>query len=334
MAPETLLALVLLAALVIYGLTGGADFGGGVWDLLAAGPRANRQRKALADAIAPIWEANHVWLILLIVVVFTAFPSAFAIIMTALNIPLMLVLVGIVLRGSAFVFRKYAARTESSHRGWSAVFGASSLATPFLLGLCLGALGSGDIRVEDGVLVTGFFAGWTRPFAIGCGLFAQALFAFLAAAYMTAETEADVALSDDFRTRALLSGLALAPIALVVFLLARHDAPVIFSGLTRWWAPLLLLATSICAIGALVLLFVRRYRIARVAAAGQVALVLTGWGLAQYPHLVVPDITFANSATDPATMRLLLITLGAGVIVLAPSLYYLFRVFKRSGATR
>jgi cytochrome d ubiquinol oxidase subunit II len=330
MPPEVFLAGVLLVALVVYALTGGADFGGGVWDLFATGLRASRQRDALADAIAPIWEANHVWLILVIVLVFTAFPVAFAVIMTALNVPLMLLLVGIVLRGSAFVFRTYAARTEAHHRRWGAVFGASSMLTPFLLGVCLGALGSGDIRAPDGRLASGFFAGWTQPFAIGCGVFAQALFAFLAATYMTVETVHERELSDDFRARALVSGVALAPIALAVFLLAREGAPGIFAGLTRWWAPFLLVATSICAVAALVALYYRDYRTARIAAAMQVALILCGWGLAQYPHLVVPDITFAGAAAPERTLRLIMIALVAGAIVLVPSFAYLFRVFKRT----
>jgi cytochrome bd ubiquinol oxidase subunit II len=325
---ETVIAVVLLAAIVIYALSGGADFGSGVWDLLATGPRARAQRDALADAIAPIWEANHVWMILVVVVVFSAFPRAFAAIMTALNIPLTMVLIGIVLRGSAFVFRKYAARTVAAHRGWGLVFGASSMLTPFLLGVCLGALGSGEIRVGEGGLTSGFFAGWTRPFAIGCGLYAQGLFAFLAATYMTHETAAGPELSDDFRRRALFSGIALAPAALIVFLLARSGAPVLFSATTRPWAPILLGATSICAVGALVALWKRRPGVARLAAAGQVALILTGWGLAQYPYLVVPDMTFSNSASPAQTLRLLTIALAAGVVILVPSFLWLFRVFK------
>ncbi len=328
MAVETLLALALLAALVIYALTGGADFGSGMWDLLAFGPRAARQRAALADAIAPIWEANHVWLILLVVLLFTAFPPAFAAIMIALHVPLMLILVGVVLRGSAFVFRKYAASRDVVYRRWSTVFGASSLFTPFLLGACLGALGSGEIRVQNNAVSTGLVAGWLQPFAIGCGLFAQGLFSFLAATYMTVETRGDAVLQQDFRLRALLSGLALAPLAAAVFLLARSGAPEIYSGLTRWWAPLLLAVTSACALVALWSLLRLRFRIARIAAAAQVACILLGWGLAQYPYLVVPDVTVAGSAGAPATLRMVSWALAAGGALLLPSFLWLFRVFK------
>lgn len=331
MTTTFLLALIILASIVLYGLSGGADFGGGVWDLLAHGRRAARQRDVIDHSIAPIWEANHVWLIVVVVILFSAFPPAFAAIMTALHIPLSLALIGIVLRASAFVFRKYDVHTDIAERRWGRVFGIASLLTPFFLGMSLGALASGEIRVSDGPLTTGFFAGWTRPFAIGVGLFAQGLFAFLAAAYLTVDAEADPAVQEDFRARALVSGLLLAPAAALVFFLARSGAPQIFEGLTERWAPLLLAATSAAAITALFALWRRRFRLARAAAIAQVTLILLGWALAQYPWIVVPDLTFQNSATDPATLRLLTIAFGAGAVILFPSFYYLFRVFKRPG---
>jgi len=221
-AVELTLGGAILAALVLYALSGGADYGGGMWDLLASGPRARRQREAIEHAIGPIWEANHIWLILVIVVLFTGFPPAFAVIMTALHLPMTAILVGIVLRGSAFVFRRYDARDDAVHRRWSTLFGAASFFTPFVLGLSLGALASGEIRVVDGRLASGFFAGWTRPFAVACGLFAQGLFAFLAAAYLTVDTESEPDLQEDFRKRALASGLFLAPVAALTFILARE----------------------------------------------------------------------------------------------------------------
>jgi cytochrome d ubiquinol oxidase subunit II len=328
MALELVLGLAVLAALVLYALSGGADFGGGMWDLLASGPRARAQRDAIEREIGPIWEANHVWLILVVVVVFTAFPAAFAAIMTALHIPMTALLLGIVLRGSAFAFRKYDVRHDPAHRRWSAVFGAASFFTPFVLGLCLGALASGRIRVAEGRVVSGFFAGWTSPFAVACGLFAQGLFAFLAATYLTVDTAHDRSLQDDFRTRALASGLSLAPIAALTFALAGRGAPTIFAGLTSRWAPMLLAVTSVCAIGALAALAFRRFRWARAAAVGQVACILIGWGAAQYPYIVVPDLTLGNTATAPSTLRLLTWALGAGAVVLCPSFGYLFFVFK------
>ena len=330
---ETVIALVTLASLILYALMGGADFGGGLWDLLARGPRASRQRKIIADAIAPIWEANHVWLILVIVLLFTAFPVAFAAMMTALHIPLTAMLVGIVLRGSAFVFRKYDAKDDHVQRRWSTVFGLSSVVTPVLQGMCLGALAGGAIRVEGAQVASGFFAGWTSGFALACGAFALALFAFLAAVYLTIDAAGDREVQEDFRRRALLAGLALAPIAAVVFFAARNGgATQMYEGLTRWWAPLLLLATSGCAVLALVALARRHFRVARIAAIGQVTLILVGWSTAQFPNLIVPDVDIFDGAAPEVTLRLLAIALGMGALVLLPSLYYLFYVFKSRSA--
>lgn len=332
MSPEHVLGAVILAALILYALTGGADYGGGMWDLLAFGPRARRQREAVADAIGPIWEANHVWLILVLVLVFSAFPPAFAAIMTALFVPMTLVLVGVVLRGATFVFRKYDRAQDEVHRRWSAVFGVASFLTPLLLGTCLGALASGTIRVEAGRVATGVLAGWTEPFAISCGLFAQGLFAFLAATYLTVDAAGEPELQEDFRRRALFSAVTLAPAAALVFALASQGAPYVFGRLTDWWAAWLLAVTSVCAVGAIAALWLRRFRLARIAAAGQVACVLGGWGIAQYPYLVVPDVTFAGSATEPATLRLLVWVLAVGSLLLVPSFAYLFFVFKRHAA--
>jgi cytochrome d ubiquinol oxidase subunit II len=329
MTVEHMLGAVMLAALLLYALSGGADYGGGMWDLLASGPRARRQREAIEHALGPIWEANHVWLILVIVVVFTAFPPAFAAMMTALHIPMTAILIGIVLRGSAFVFRRYDARDDAVHRRWSLVFGAASFFTPFVLGLCLGALASGEIRVVDGRVSSGFWAGWTSAFAMACGLFAQGLFAFLAATYLTVDTEGEPELQADFRKRALVSGGSLAPAAALTFILARDGAPQIFEGLTSWWAPLLLTVTSVCALGALAALWSRRLRWARAAAVGQVTCILAGWGFAQYPYLVIPDLTLTTAATVRPTPQLLAWALAAGALLLLPSFAYLFYVFKR-----
>lgn len=332
MAPEQALALIILGALVLYALSGGADFGGGIWDLLASGPRARRQREAIEDAIAPIWEANHVWLIVTIVVLFTAFPPAFSALMIALHVPLTVVLLGIVARGSAFAFRKYDVPDDPVHRRWSTIFGVASLLTPFFLGLSLGGVASGEIRVEDGRVTSGFFAGWTGAFAIGCGAFAQVLFAFLAAVYLTVDTERAPAVQEDFRRRALAGGLGVLPVAVAVFFLARADAPLVFRGLTSWWAPPLLATTGLAAASALVALWRRRFRWARAAAVAEVTLVLVGWGAAQYPYVVVPDLTFEATKTAPATLRMLVWVLGLGAVLLFPSFAYLFSVFKREGA--
>ena len=214
-----------LVSLILYALMGGADYGGGLWDLLATGPRASRQREAIAKALAPIWEANHVWLILVVVLLFAGFPTAFAAMMTALNIPVTAMLIGIVLRGSAFIFRTYDVRSDATQRRWGLVFGLASFITPFSQGAILGAMATGRIHLADGHVTTGFFAGWLTPFAIGCGLFALGLFAFLAATYLALAMKNKIDLQNDFRRRALWSGLALGPMAGVVFFTARRGAP-------------------------------------------------------------------------------------------------------------
>jgi cytochrome d ubiquinol oxidase subunit II len=159
--------LVMGAGVIAYALTAGADFGGGIWHLFARGPRAARERAAIEHAIAPIWEANHVWLIFVVVMMFTAFPSAYAVVTTALHIPVTLALIGIVVRGSAFVFHAYDVRPREGRGLYSFAFGLSSLVTPLFLGDVLGALSTGEIRWDGRHVTTGFFAGWTTPFAIG-----------------------------------------------------------------------------------------------------------------------------------------------------------------------
>src|SRR5690349_17011908 len=202
LTPAALVAGAIAASLNIYAVTAGADFGGGVWDLLASGDRKDRQRSLIAEAIAPIWEANHVWLILVVVLLFTAFPPAFAQLMTVLHIPLSLLLLGIVLRGSAFTFRSYDSRRDSVQRRWGRIFAITSTVTPLLLGTILGAIATGDVGEQSPTSGTSFasayVAPWLSPFPIAVGALALVLFAFLAAVYLTVEAEDD-ALRDDFR---------------------------------------------------------------------------------------------------------------------------------------
>ena len=330
---EVIIAGVMVASLVLYALLGGADYGGGVWDLFAFGPRARRQRELIAEAISPVWEANHVWLILVIVVLFTAFPPAFATIATALHIPLTLMLIGIVLRGTAFTFRTYDVQRDNVQRRWSLVFSIASIITPILLGTILGAIASGAISVWDGTIIGGFLRPWLAPFPLAVGFFALALFAFLAAVYLTVEAS-EGELQEDFRWRALLSGVIVGVFALTVFILAKEGAPTVRAGISRtWWALGLHILTAIFATSAFVALWTRRYRVARFCAAAQVTMILLGWAFAQFPNLVEPDITISSAAAPRLTLELLLAALMLGAIVLFPSYYYLFRIFKltRSG---
>lgn len=332
MSLETIIAGVIIASLVLYALLGGADYGGGVWDLFAFGRRARDQRALIADAISPVWEANHVWLILVIVILFTAFPPAFAAIATALHIPITLLLIGIVLRGTAFTFRTYDVQRDNVQRRWSLIFSIASIITPILLGTILGAIASGTIRVENGSVTSGFFNSWLAPFPFAVGFFALALFAFLAAVYLTLETR-DRELQEAFRRRALVSGAIVGLLALAVFVLARTGAPTVRAGISRsWWALILHICTGLFATSAFYFLWTRHYGLARLCAAAQVTLILLGWAFAQYPHIVEPDLTIASAAGPAATLELLLAALVAGVVLLFPSYYYLFRIFKSRAA--
>ena len=328
-AAENVLGGVILVALTLYVLGGGADFGAGVWDLLAAGGDAARQRYVIARAMGPVWEANHVWLILVIVLLFVCFPIAFAAIGTALHVPLATMLVGIVLRGSAFVFRAYDNPADEVERRWGRVFAIASVVTPLTFGMSVGAVASGRILVEpeSGRVLTDFVTSWWAPFPVALGFFTLALFAFLAAVFLTLETT-DRALQHAFRNRALAAGAAVGALAFLCLALARTGAPVVFDGLAaRGMSLPFQIVTGAVAVGALAALWRRRYRLGRALAIAQVTLIVWGWGLSQYPYLVVPDVTI-DLAAPPAVLRLVLAALAAGAVLLLPALAYLFAVFK------
>jgi len=323
------LAGVIVVALTAYVLLAGADFGGGVWDLFAGGPRRERQRELVAHAIGPVWEANHVWLILVLVLLFTCFPAAFSRLMVTLHIPLTLVLVGVVLRGSAFAFRSYGDEDSVAQRYWGRIFASASLVTPVLLGVALGAVAAGQVEPPSGAgFVADFVAPWASPFTASVGLFTLALFAFIAAVYLTVEA-LDQELREDFRRRALAAGVAVFVTAMVTLALAWRESPLIWRGLMNSSRALPVhLFTGTSAILAFWGLWSRRFRVARVAAAAQVIGILWGWALTQYPFIVPPELSISDAAAPAITLELTAGALCLGAVVLLPSLAYLFRVFK------
>jgi cytochrome d ubiquinol oxidase subunit II len=328
MPTEAVLGFAVAGTFVLYALFGGADFGGGVWDLLASGPRKAEQRALIARALGPVWEVNHIWLIVGVVLLFAGFPRAFAVLSVALHVPLTLLLLGIVFRGAAFTFRAYDTRGDAVQRQWGLVFSVASVIAPLLLGMCVGAVVSGTIRVQGRVVVSGFFASWLTPFAVAVGVLALCLFAFLAAVYLTHEAPSPQ-LREDFRRRALGAGGAVFAAALAVLLLARQGAPRVWEGLLH--APQALVlhgATAVAAVAAFALLWVRRFAWARLAAAVQVGLIVLGWAASQHPYLVVPDVTLRGAAASPGAQRLLLGALVVGVLAVVPSLVLFFRVFR------
>lgn len=336
MSGEVIVYAILGVGLIAYALTGGADFGGGLWDLVATGPRKAEQRRAIEEAIAPIWEANHVWLIFLIVLMFSAFPRAFAALTIALHVPLVLALFGISLRGASFVFRSYGLPSREYKRRWGRVFGASSAVTPILLGMSLAAVASGEVRVS---LARGFVevtspvtAGWLTPFAVLTGFFSLALFALLAAVYLTVRTSGEV--QEDFRRRALVLEAVAFVLAMLTLWRALVDAPVLFFGALAPFGPAPLFAVQgVTAAAALLttwLLYKRRFSIARVTVAVQVALVVVGFGLAMRGRLIVPDLAIELAGAQNTVLPWVLAAIALGALLLAPSLWYLLRVFRAS----
>jgi cytochrome d ubiquinol oxidase subunit II len=322
---EDLVAAAGLFGVVLYGVLGGADFGGGVWDLFAGGPRRDEQRAAIAHAMGPVWEANHVWLIFVIVVLFTAFPPAFAALSVGLFGLFHFVLLGITLRGAAFVFRGHQVGDGGAGH-WGTVFGVASVITPMLLGMAVGAVSAGSLRVRDGQVQIVGATPWLAPVSLVIGALAVALCAYLAAVYLTLETKGE--LQEDFRRRALLAGTAVVGLAVLALPLLSLETPHLWRGLLGVRAaPVLVTGVAAALLSGWALLR-RRLRLARLATVGQASLLLLGWGMAQYPYLIYPDVTLQDVAAPHATLRFVLYALPVGLALLVPSLWLLFRVFK------
>ena len=313
MTAELLVAAVALVTVALYAIFGGADFGGGVWDVLASGPRRSDQRDVIGHAIGPVWETNHVWLIFLIVLLFTCFPPAFAAISTGLFAPLTFVLVGIILRGAAYAFRTQAYAATLLSQFWGHVFGIASVVAPFFFGTAVGGL------------TVGRYA-WTSPFALVVGALAVALCAQLAAVFLTVETTG--ALRNDFRARAMAATVVLAAIGAIGLGVAYATAPHTFASLMQ--------ARSLPGIGTAMLLgflvlgalWTRQYAIARFAVAAQSVAILAGWYAAQAPSIIPGELTFSQAVAPPETLRAFLWLVAIGSLFLVPSLALLFRVFK------
>ncbi|HCH63760.1 MAG: cytochrome BD ubiquinol oxidase subunit II [Deltaproteobacteria bacterium] len=336
--PSSLMAGVMLVALVVYTLTGGADFGGGVWDLLASGPRKLEQRRRIAQAIAPIWEANHVWLIVVVVVMFVCFPPAFAAVSTVMHIPLTLMLFGIVLRGTAFVFRAYDPQNEDEATGpWRLVFAVASTITPIMLGMVLGGITSGTFRFEPGSMrvSTDFVSEWAAAFPVMVGVYGLALCALLAAVYLIHDTADAPDLQEDFRIRALAAAVFTGPLAFGTLAVARLGAPHIYDALVSSSLALPLhVGTGIVALGAIGAIWTRRYGVARVLVIAQTMGIFAGLGAAQFPYLVAPQLTFSDAAAPDHVLWAVLGILCAGGLLLVPAFVWLYSVFKGQSSPR
>jgi cytochrome d ubiquinol oxidase subunit II len=320
----TLVAMAMFLGVIVYALFAGADFGSGFYDLTAGDARSGAKVRTLVDhSIGPVWEANHVWLIYILVIWWTGFPETFAAATTTLFIPLSLALAGIVLRGASFAFRKYS-ETVSQARLFGAIFAASSLISPFFLGTVAGAIASGRVPAEGYGDRVG---SWLNPTSLVGGCLAVATCVFLAGVFLTADADraGDTDLADGLRRRTLAVGVVTGLVVFAGLYPVAHDAPTLAAGLRSHAAPLLVVAL-LGGLAAVWLVFRRRYAIARVPAAVAVASVVTGWGVGQYPWLLVDEVTIDDAAGANATLvGLLVVVVLAGVIVL-PALAYLLRL--------
>jgi cytochrome bd ubiquinol oxidase subunit II len=312
-------AILILAGMAAYTVLAGADFGAGLWTLLATGPSAQEMRDHARHAMGPVWEANHVWLIFVLVVCWTAYPVAFGSITSTLAAPLLIAAIGIIFRGAA-----YALRGQGASRAAENLFAVSSVLTPFALGTAVGAIALGRVPVGNaaGNLVTS----WLNPGSVLIGLLAVAFSGYLAAVYLAADAlrYSEQPVADAFRHRALGAGLVSGALALAGLLVMRRSG----LDLTRAPALGLVIVSGVAGLATLRLCWRSRFGPARLTAALAVAAVVAGWAAAQAPRLL-PGMTVTQAAAGRSTLIALIIGVGCGAVVLVPSLALLFTLFLR-----
>jgi cytochrome bd ubiquinol oxidase subunit II len=315
-----------VVGIVAYAVLGGADFGAGFWDLTAGGAqRGGRVRGMVQRSMSPVWEANHVWLIYVLVIVWTAFPVAFGSLTSTLSIPLFLAAVGIIFRGTAFALRGQAATIREA-RIIGATFALSSVIVPFFLGAAIGGIASG--RVPVGNQAGDTISSWLNPTSGLIGALAVLTGAYLAAVFLAGDSvRAGVPdLARAFRARALGAGVVTGVVAVAGLLVLRSDARALFDGLTSGAGLAMVLVSGAAGLVTLGLVWTERYGPARVSAAAAVAAIAVGWVLAQDPYLLPPDLTLDQAAASDSALIALVIAMGGGALVLLPSLWYLYRL--------
>lgn len=322
------------ASLLLYVLLGGSDFGAGIIELLPAGRLREAQKAVINRAMGPVWEANHMWLILLVVILFMGFPSIFTTLMIALHIPMLALLVGIVVRGSAFVFRHYDAVQEPrTQRIYTWLFGLSSLWSACWLGIIAASLNRGIIDPASRDVWAAWFAPWWGVYPLAVGAFVACIYAFLASIYLVGETEEPELKRRFVRLAAWGNGLVVLAGGLVfaASLGERDNLPAAFLR-----DPLKLAIVALATLLFVVLWFFvakRRTLLTRIVASGQVALILIGWYVLYAPNALITaqgPLSFYDEAAPSATLRQLVLALLIGSVFIFPSLFYLFRVFKRT----
>lgn len=325
MLPEIPMVFILLG-LVAYTVLAGADFGAGFWTLAAGGGQASRTatRDHARHAMGPVWEANHVWLIFVLVICWTAYPVAFGSIASTLAVPLFVAAVGIILRGAAYVLRPQL----RDARAVESLFALSSILTPFALGTVVGAIASG--RVPVGNAKGDPFTSWLNPTSLMIGTLAIATSAYLAAVYLAADAErlGERELERDFRSRAMWAGVVTGALALAGLLVVRVDAPSLWAGFVSGAGLVMVIVSGAAGLATLVLVRRRRYGSARLSAALAVAAIVAGWGVAQRPAFL-PGLTIEQAAAGRSTLMAVVVSVAIGAVVLIPSLVLLFGLFLR-----
>ncbi len=316
-------AIVLCIAVTAYAVFGGADFGAGFWDLFAGDAERGKAPRAQIDhSIGPVWEANHVWLIFSLVVLWTAFSEAFASIMLTLFVPISIAALGIVLRGAGFAFRK-AVTDSRERRRFGAVFAVSSVLVPYCFGAVAGGIASG--RVPAGGKAGDPWDSWVNPTSILVGLLAVAVCAFLAATFLIWDSRrtGTPQLQEYFRQRAFAASAAAGALAVIGIFVLRADARYVFDGLMSRALPFIIVSL-LCGSVSLLLLSLRSPRGARLTAIGAVASVVAGWGVAQWPYLLPESLKVSQAAAPDATLGALLLVFGVALVVVVPSIALLY----------
>ncbi len=327
MSRADLAAAILWTGATLYALFGGADFGAGLWDLIAGdAERGERPRALIQSSLTPVWEANHVWLIFILVVLWTAFPEAFGAIMSTLYVPIALAAVGIVLRGAGFAFRKSVRRLEY-RRAMGAAFAISSVLTPFFMGTVVGAIAAGNVPADGR---GDAFSSWLAPLPLLTGALFVASGAYLAAIYLLADAHRidDEEMESYFSARALGAGLVSGAVALFGLIALHSEAHYVYDRLIGEGLPLVIVSI-LCGFGVLALLLGRGRRGLRPLAAGAVVAVIWGWGVAQFPYLLPTSLKIDQAAAPGPTLDAVLIVFVIAAIVVLPALGLLYWLSQR-----
>jgi cytochrome d ubiquinol oxidase subunit II len=326
---STVIAIVLFFAVTAYAVFGGADFGAGFWDLVAGGAeRGEAPRDVIDHSIGPVWEANHVWLVFIFVVLWSGFPEAYASIMLTLYVPLSLAAFGIVLRGSSFAFRKTVFTTRDQ-RNFGAAFAISSVVVPYCMGAVAGAIASG--RIPAGGQAGDPWTSWINPTSVLGGVLAVVVVAYLAAVYLVwdARRVSSSDMVNYFRRRAIGAAVVAGVVAFIGIFILDADATYVFHGLTARALPFGILS-ALCGTASLILLIRDAHRGARILAIGAVASIVIGWGVAQWDYLLPTSLTVSAAAAPSGTLDALLVATILFVLVVVPGFTLLYTLDQKS----